>query len=183
MNGSHRLRTAFLCVVVASATLSVPAAPVAAHDTKTDGGYDVTFGGADEPIITGERQWLEMEVVDAESGEPVEDAGESLTETVQKSGADEVYEAEAEGRYGGPGWYEAPIFFTEPGEYAVTVEGTVDGTEISTTFRKTVEDPADLRYPDGEDDGESSALGSGFGAGAAMVAVGALGAVLLSRRN
>lgn len=55
---------------------------MAAHDTETDGGYDVTFGGADEPIITGERQWLEIEIVDAESGEPIEDAGESLTVTV-----------------------------------------------------------------------------------------------------
>lgn len=159
MNGSHRSRTAFLCVVVASATLSVLAAPVAAHDTETDGGYDVTSGGADEPIITGEQQWLEIEIVDAESGEPIEDAGESLTVTVQKSGTDEVYEADAEGRCE-PGWCEAPIFFTEPGEYAVTVEGTVDGTEIGTTFQKTVEDPDDLRCPDGEDDGTSSALRS-----------------------
>lgn len=181
MNGE--VRTTLVCVIVVSATLSILAAPAAAHDTETDGGYEITFGGSDEPIITGERQWLEIEIVDAESGDPVEGAGESLTVTVQKSGADEAYEADAEARHGEPGWYDAAIFFTEPGEYAVTVEGTVDGTEISTTFQKTVEEPDDLMYPEPDDGDASSALGAGFGAGAALVAVGALGAVLLARRD
>lgn len=195
MNGSRKLRTVLLCVAVATAALGAAAAPAAAHDTKTDGGYDVLFGGADEPIITGERQWLEIELTDAESGEPIEDVGESLTVTVQRSGAEEVYEADAEARHGEAGWYEAPIYFTEPGDYAVTIEGTVDGEEISATFQKTVESPDELMYPasedgesgaddeSGENGEESAALAPGFGVGAAAVALAALGAVLLVRRD
>lgn len=182
MTGSQNLRTALVCVVVVTAAVSFVAATAAAHDTKTDGGYDILFGGADEPIITDERQWLEIEITDADSGDPVEDAGESLTVTVQRSGADEVYEADAEARHDEPGWYEAPILFTEPGDYAVTVDGTVDGTEISATFQKTVEDPADLEYPDRKGE-ESSALGTGFGAGAAVISLGLLGSVLHLRRD
>lgn len=195
MNGSQRTRTVLLCVIVVSATLATLAAPAAAHDTNTEDRYDVLFGGSDEPIITDERQWFEIQVTDTESGDPIEDA--NLTVTVQQSGADEVYEVDAEPRHGEPGWYQAAIYFTEPGDYAVTIEGTIEGTEISTTFQKEVEDPEGLKYPASgseeaaaeqanqanEGDEESSALGSGFGVGAAVVTVGALGAVLLLRRN
>lgn len=183
----------FLCVLVVSAALVALAAPAAAHDTNTEEGYDVMFGGSDEPIITGERQWFEIQVTDAESGDPIEEA--ELTVRVQQSGAEAVYEADAEARHGEPGWYDAPIFFTEAGDYAVTIEGTVDGTEISTTFQKEVESPDDLKYPESEgdeaaeqanqagDDEASSALGTGFGAVAGLVAFGALGAAFLLRRN
>lgn len=194
MNGSRQLRTMFLCVLVVSAALVALAAPAAAHDTNTEEGYDVMFGGSDEPIITGERQWFEIHVTDAESGDSIEDA--ELTVTVQQSGAEETYEVDAEGRHGEPGWYEAAIYFTEPGDYAVTIEGTIDGTEISTTFQKEVDTPDDLEYPESEgdeaaaeqadedgDDEASSALGTGFGAVAGLVAFGALGAVFLLRRD
>lgn len=33
--------------------------PAMAHDTQTVDGYDITFGGAEEPLITGERMWLD----------------------------------------------------------------------------------------------------------------------------
>lgn len=182
MNGSQRSRTVLLCVIVASAALAIGSAPATAHDTSTEDGYDVMFGGSDEPIITGERQWFEIHITDAESEEPIEDVG-NLTVSVQQSGSDEVYEADAGARHGEPGWYEAPIFFTEPGDYAVTIEGTIDGTEIKTTFQKTVDDPDDLQYPASEDAGESSALGSGFGTLVAIGTIGLLGAILFFHRD
>lgn len=182
MNGSQRFWTVLLCVIVTSAALAIGAAPATAHDTNTEEGYDVMFGGSDEPIITGERQWFEIQITDAESGDSIEDA-DDLTVSVQQSGSDDIYESDAGARHGEPGWYEAPIFFTEPGDYAVTIEGALDGTEISTTFQKTVEDPGDLQYPASEDDAESSALGSGFGALAAIGTIGLLGAVLLLWRD
>lgn len=116
--------------------------------------------------------------------------------SVQQSGAEETYEVDAEARHGEPGWNEAAIFFTEPGDYAVTIEGTIEGTEISTTFQKAADTPDDLKYPESEgdeaaaeqanedgDDEASSALGTGFDAVAGLVAFGALGAVFLLRRN
>lgn len=194
MTGSQRTLTVLLCAIVVAAALATLAAPAAAHDTNTEEGYDVMFGGSDEPIITGERQWFEIQITDAESGDSIEDA--TLTVTVQQSGAEETYEVDAEARHGEPGWYEAAIFFTEPGDYAVTVEGTIDGTEISTTFQKEVDTPDDLEYPESKgdeaaaeqanedgDDEASSALGTGFGAVAGLVAFGALGAVFLLRRD
>lgn len=45
-----------------SVTLVVGAAgPAAARETRTVEGYDVTVGGVDEPPITGERTWPELE--------------------------------------------------------------------------------------------------------------------------
>lgn len=193
MTGSQRTRTVLLCAIVVAAVLATLAAPAAAHDTNTEEGYDVMFGGSDEPIITDERQWFEIHITDAESGDTIEDA--NLTVSVQQSGAEETYEVDAEARHGEPGWYEGAIFFTEPGDYAVTIEGTIEGTEISTTFQKEVESPDDLMYPESEGDEaaaeqanqagdeESSALGTGFGAVAGLVAFGALGAVFLLRRD
>lgn len=43
------------------------ASPIVAHETKTVEGYDLTFGGANKPLITGERIWLELEIADTET--------------------------------------------------------------------------------------------------------------------
>ena len=104
--------------------------PAAAHDTQSVEGYEITFGGAEEPLITGERMWLEFEIVDNESGEPVTNQS-NLTASVQIDGGEKTALDLSE-KHGEPGVYEAPVIFTEAGNYTVHLEGTINGTAVHT---------------------------------------------------
>lgn len=136
-----------LVLLVVGVLLGSAVPMVSAHDTETVDGYEVTFGGADEPVITDERMWLEVEIVDAETGEPVEELEDSLTIAVQRPFGNDTHELDVSSRYGEPGWYEAPIVFTEPGTYTVFINGTVDGTEVNLAFQKQVHNASNLEYP------------------------------------
>lgn len=140
----HRSLFVFLVVgILVNGAVTV----AAAHDTETVDGYEVTFGGADEPVITDERMWLEVEIVENETGEPVEGLEDSLTMAVQRPFGNDTHELEVDSRFGEPGLYEAPIIFTEPGTYSVFITGAIDGTEIDLTFQKQVHNASDLDYP------------------------------------
>lgn len=142
MQPQRTLVTLVLVVALAGGTFGL----TAAHETQEVEGYDVTFGGADEPVITGERMWLEFEIVDNETGEPVEAQAETLKISVQKQGY-ERKELEVSEKHGEPGVYEAAVIFTEPGEYFVHLEGSIDGTDVHTHFEKNVHDHTELEYP------------------------------------
>lgn len=123
--------------------------PASAHETQTIEGYDFTFGGADEPLITGERMWLELDIVNNETGEPVTGQAETLNISVQKPGNERVALDVSE-KHGEPGVYEAPVIFTEPGTYIIHVQGCIDGTKFHTHFEKEVQDHTELEYPGNE---------------------------------
>lgn len=144
-------------VVVAMVLGTLGTAPAAAHESTTVEGYELTFGGADEPVITGERMWLEIEIVDNETGEPVEGQADSLNVSLQQSGGEKVAWDVSE-KHGDAGVYEAAVIFTEPGDYIVHVEGTIEETEVHTHFEKEVHDSADLEFPpsDDSDDADDS---------------------------
>nr|WP_242509233.1 FixH family protein [Natrinema altunense] len=148
-------QTRYLLVIGVTALVLISAVgPAVAHDTQAVAGNEVTFGGADEPLVTGERMWLEFEIVDAESGGPVENVSENLTVSIQMEGHEKTA-LESSDKYGEPGVYEAPVVFTEAGDYVVHLEGTIDGKAVHTHFEKTVDDRAALEYPG--DDAQSSA--------------------------
>lgn len=120
--------------------------PVFAHDKQTVEGYDLTFGGADEPLITGERMWLELEITDNETGEPVANQTETLTMKVQSLGH-ENFTLEVSEKHGERGVYEAPVIFTEPGEYIIHVTGNLKGNHFHTHFTTEVENRTEIMYP------------------------------------
>lgn len=160
--------------------------PATAHDTETAEGYEVTFGGADEPMVTGERMWLELEVVEADSEEPVEDLDDSLTLAVQEPFGSDTRQLDVSSRFE-PGWYEAPIIFTEPGTYTVYVNGSIDGAEIDLSFQSQVENASALEYPSQDVDREDRGTGwiddlPGIAVGAAVAAIGMAVAFLFGRR-
>lgn len=159
--------------------------PAAAHETVTIDGYELTFGGSDEPVMTGERMWLQVEVVDASTGEPVEGQGESLEMAVQRPFGNDTFELAVGGVHGQPGLYEGAVVFTEPGTYTVYVNGSIDGTEIDTSFQKQVHDATALEYPERSRTGASSSgfdLPLGFGLGVASTAVVMTAAFFVGRR-
>lgn len=41
--------------------------PIGAHEEQTVEGNDVTFCGADKPLVAGEQMWLEFGIVDNET--------------------------------------------------------------------------------------------------------------------
>lgn len=183
-----RWRKPLTALVVITVLMTVAVGPVVAHETQELDGYDVTFGGADEPLITGERMWLEFEIVDNETGEPVDGQAETLTVSIDASGSEKT-PLEVSEKHGEPGVYEAPVIFTEPGEYVVHLEGALEGTEVHTHFEKEVGDHTELEYPgddsgtedadndsrtDTDDQSDESGLGS---VGVAVAAIGHLGAV------
>lgn len=156
-----------------------------AHETETVDGYELTFGGSDEPVITDERMWLEVSIVAVDTGEPVEGLEDDLSMAVQRPFGSDTVDLEVSSRFGEPGVYEAAIVFTEPGTYTVYVNGTVDGTAIDTSFQTPVHDVDDLRYPTPTP--ESDLAGglppaTGFGLGAVVAVVGMGVAFAIGRR-
>lgn len=173
-----------LCIVLAGMT-----GVASAHETETVEGYELTFGGSDEPVITDERMWLQVEIVDNETGEPVEGLDDDVEMSVQRPFGNDTHELEVDGVYGEPGLYEAAVVFTEPGTYTVFINATINGTEVETEFSKQVHNKSKLRYPVTTDnsinetaDEESQESGSGLGAAAATVALGLVVVVLVGRR-
>ncbi|MBZ6496605.1 FixH family protein [Natrinema longum] len=186
-----------LVVVGTIAVLLVGAVgPAVAHETRAIDGNEITFGGADEPLVTGDRMWLEFSVVDAESGDPVETHAANLTVSVQ-TGDHEKRALEVSEKHGEPGVYEAPVVFTDPGDYVVHLEGSLDGTDVHTHFETTVHDHTDLEYPgdatadeasDGDTDEnrtQAAGLGSDLTVAAVVGAIGLLatGVAILLRRQ
>lgn len=145
MSQYKSLATLLMVATVVLAMVAV--APATAHESEEIDGYELTFGGADEPVITGERMWLQLSIVD-EDGEPVSDQAETLQWQVEKPGEEDPVALEVSEAHGDPGVYEAPVVFTEPGEYVIHIEGTVENTEVHTHFEKEVEDHTALQYPE-----------------------------------
>lgn len=175
----------FLTVAVVGVVLVGTVSLVTAHETKTVNGYELTFGGSDEPVITGERMWLQVEIIDNETGEPVTEQEDSLEMAVQRPFGNDTFELEVESVYDRPGWYEGAVVFTEPGTYTVYINGSINGTDINTSFSKKVHDASELEYPDTTDTQDSrfgSDVFTGFGLGALTTAL-ALGAVVLIGRR
>lgn len=181
-----RFRKLFVTLLIVAAVMVAAVGPATAHETQTVEGYELTFGGADEPVITGERMWLEIEIVDEETGEPVEGQADSLEVSIQQAGGEKV-EWNVSEKHGEPGVYEAAVIFTEPGDYVVHVEGTIEDTEVHTHFEKEVHDHNDLEYPPKEESTEEEILPGFSGtdtviaAGIAAVALLAVGTVVLRR--
>ena len=197
---ARTLATLLAVLLVGGVVAGVAAGPAAAHETETVDGYELTFGGADEPVITDERMWLELEIVD-EDGEPVTGQADTLTMDVEDAdGVERTLELDA--KHGEPGYYEAPVVFTEPGTYTIHIEGTVEESEVHTHFEKEVQDRSELAFPDpdrsgdgaqadaaeenpddGDGEGATSLAGPGFGFLGAVAAVGVAGAAFLFGRD
>lgn len=91
-----------MLAVLATGALKTPG-PAAAHETAAVDGYDILFGGADEPVITGERMWLEVRITDSETEDPVTDLEDDRSVAVQRPFGNDTFDFEVESRFGQPG--------------------------------------------------------------------------------
>lgn len=157
-----------------------------AHETVTVNGYELTFGGSDEPVITGERMWLQVEILVADTGEPVDGIEASVAMAVQRPFGTDRFELEVSGVHGRPGLYEGAVVFTEPGTYTIFITLDDDGETIETSFQKQVHNASTLQYPASTPPpGQDDALGAaaGFGLGVIVAAIGLGGAFVIGRRT
>ena len=189
-------RKLLLALVTIMVLLTSIVGPATAHESQTVEGYEITFGGEDEPVITGERMWLQFDIVDNETGESTTGQAENLTVSVQTAGSDKTA-LEVSEKHGEPGVYEAPVIFTEPGDYVIHLEGSLEGTAVHTHFEKEVQDHTELEYPidnpqaaDGGDESQTDDTQTdqaGFGSvGVVIVAIGVvatIGVVLLRQQR
>ncbi len=116
-----------------------------AHESATVGPYKITFGGTDEPLITGERMWLKFEVLNTETEEPAEGLTETLTFSVDDGAKKQ--ELNLGSVHGEPGNYKAAVIITEAGPYEFHIEGEINGTMVHKHFEKEVLDRKSLSFP------------------------------------
>lgn len=99
-----------------------------AHGGVAIGKYELTFGAADEPKVTGRRTFLEFWVENTETGERVIGLDKTLTLEIEKGGVER--EMEVGTFFGQPDRLKASIYFTEPGTYVAHFGGTIEGTAV-----------------------------------------------------
>lgn len=139
-----------------------------AHETTTIDGYELTFGGSDEPVITGERMWMQVEILEAETVEPVEGVEDAVEIAVQRPFGNDTFDLEVSSVHGRPGWYEGAVVYTEPGTYTVFITAEIDGRTVETSFQKQVHNATALQYPEptpSTDRGLGPSASTGFGLG------------------
>src|SRR5919197_5623204 len=122
-----------------------------AHETKKFGNINIEFGWANEPALVGQMNTAILEITTASDGKPVANAVEQLQATIKKGGdtkALDLLPQEEEGVYG------AEVIPSQIGEYQLFLKGTVSGQAIdSSVALDTVEDPKQLSFPAGGDNG------------------------------
>lgn len=135
-----------LITVAALALTLIVAGLAGAHGRVEQAGLKFVFGGMAEPIITGERQWLELRVNDGATDEPVDGLAENLSLTI--SNGEWSRKLQLDPTRGKPGSYKAAIWFVSPGTYDVEVNGlNPSGEAFKLEYHTEVGDHRDLFFP------------------------------------
>jgi hypothetical protein len=167
---------ALAAALVLTLALAGSAGSASAHERRVVAtNYEFESGFFIEPAITNSLNGVFMSIVyfpdgapetaseeEAEGGEPVLGADQTMKVTVIVGGGAATKELEFEGLED-PGSYVASFIPTLPGEYTFVITGTLNGTEINETFESgpntfsSVEDAADYEFPQPTaDSGDSS---------------------------
>jgi hypothetical protein len=144
LQGAHRGVLALLLL----ATLSAPAL---AHQTVRVGTetepYDVVLGFTREPVVTEERNGLDL-IVRTPDRTGVAGLAASLSATITSPDGRHTRPFVLRPQFGRPGAYTDDIVLTEPGVYTIRVWGFIGGIEFDVTFESHEVRPlGDLRFP------------------------------------
>jgi len=127
-----------------------------AHEHREVGPYEIVFGWQVEPAFAGVFNGPELTITDAETGDPVEGAEETLRLRVRFGPANKVLTLSP--AWGEPGHYVAPLTPTRAGDYAFELTGKIGATTIRETFTSadgefsSIEPVSDHLFPDSEAD-------------------------------
>jgi hypothetical protein len=129
--------------------LALPMA-ASAHETQRVERFRLTIGWGDEPVFSGLKNSVEIDVADA-SGAPVTDPGGSLAAEISFGSQRIVLPLQPAGDR--PGKFRAWLVPTRPGSYSFHITGTLKGQAIdvtSTCSDRTfdcVTDASEIQFP------------------------------------
>jgi hypothetical protein len=152
----NRLATAAAAAVLAGLLVTVLAGPAAAHEERQVGKYRFAVGFGDEPAYAGEKNSVQLLLVDAKD-KPVTDLGDTLKVSVSAADAQGLNLAVVPnfevGEFGAPGDYRAWFIPTAPGNFTFRFTGTIKGQRVDQSFTSSpttfdeVADPGQVQYP------------------------------------
>ncbi len=152
------LSMAAVVMLVVAGLFVLTAQQASAHERRTVGGYELTFGWQVEPAYVGVFNGPELFIVDSETDEPVIGAEETLTLTVHFGGRSKQLRLEP--AWQDPGHYVAALTPTRPGDYVFELSGVISTTTaltptvVAETFTSadggfsTIEPASDVLFPD-----------------------------------
>jgi hypothetical protein len=135
----------FLAPALLLSFLAFNLQPVLAHEEMVFGDIKVVAGWVNEPPLANQLNGIVLMISQVSNGQPVNNALAQLDVTIQK-GADSVplnFQPTEEA-----GSYTATILPTQPGQYAIVMQGTVVGQTINGQIQiEDVEDTARFTFP------------------------------------
>jgi hypothetical protein len=145
----------FLAPTLLLSFLAFSLQPALAHEETDFGDIKVVAGWVNEPPLANQLNGIILMVSQVSNGQPVNNAPAQLDVTLQK-GADNMplnFQPTEEA-----GSYTATILPTQPGQYAVVMQGAVAGQAINGLIQiEDVEDTARFAFPPvASTDGSSS---------------------------
>jgi hypothetical protein len=142
-------RTREASALCLSALLLALGCPALAHDKKQVGKITLTIGWGEEPVFSGARNSVEVDVAD-HAGAPITDLGGTLSVEVAFGDQRVTLPLVPAGQ---KGRFHAWILPTRPGQYSFRVMGSVKGQAVDiasacsdTTF-ECVADGAAIQFP------------------------------------
>jgi hypothetical protein len=155
-----------ITLLIALGVFSVLNTPTAsAHEHRTVGDYEITFGWQVEPGYVGVYNGPEVRVTNVKTQKPVAGLEESLALTV--TFGPESKQLKLEPAYNDPGHYLAYLTPTRPGDYDFQLSGTIsETTAVSETVVNesyssaggefsSIEPAEDVLFPDSTTDNVS----------------------------
>lgn len=116
-------------------TAAVPLAIAHERYESPDGKYQLVLGEQNEPVYTYDFTNLDFIVTEIETGGPVPGVNATVEATVIAPGGEEL-SMEIEPQHGETGRYEfaEDYLLTQPGQYKVRLDGTINGTDVSDEY-------------------------------------------------
>lgn len=103
-----------------------------AHEQRDVGPYQFTVGFMNEPAFAGEQNGIWLKIADKATGQPVENAADTIQAVVMKGAASRPMELQP--AFGEKGIYTAVFYPMEAGDYTFHFSGNLGGTPIDETF-------------------------------------------------
>jgi hypothetical protein len=129
----NRKQVTLLAAVMLALLVSLVGVTVAfAHEQRTVGKYTFVVGFLNEPAYTGFPNSLDMRIMEAQSGKPVEGLEKTLRAEVIFGASTMPLQLRA--RFGQPGAYLADFVPTKAGTYIFHITGDVQGQQVDEKF-------------------------------------------------
>lgn len=126
--------TRVLAVGAAVCATLITTAVALAHENRDLGKYRFTVGFIVEPPIEGEKNGVELRIIDIGTQQPVEGVEKTLKVEVTHvpTSVSKTYDLRTIFR--DPGHYTTDLILTAPGHYRMRFFGTVEGAQVNETF-------------------------------------------------